>query len=488
MLVAIPEGGGSWVKRKRIILQVARCLMVKTMGHPQVGLQGGWELGTEPKINQIMSSIRTLNTTSGENTRNDKRSHDLVETDESDVEVGDVWPRFLLIQPTDKAKPLTSLSPFALYKGIQGLAGTPENMKKLRSGDVLVEVSKKAHCVGLLRSKILVGIPVKVSAHKTLNIKKGVVRSRDLQECNEDEILEHLKSQGVTEVKRIVISRNGNKIKTGTLILTFALPTLPQAVKCLFCHLRVEPYIPNPLRCFKCQRYGHHKNNCKKDAACSKCASTEHEDISCQATTYKCVNCNGAHASFSRDCSVWAKEKKIQEVKHTRNISFPEARKIVEATPSNVGKVTYSAMVKSKDGKTSSVCCQTDVTWLYADSPSELQIDVETNTTSTSDSEKIVASAPAPGVTPGTSSTPAGRRINRPKSNGPSASGGSSGPPGKTQTTKKPKTILPPNDLGPKGRLKKGDRFQALRNIDLELELHASNQNDSLEEEDMLLS
>ena len=35
---------------------------------------------------------------------------------------------------------------------------------------------------------------------------------------------------------------------------------------------------------------------------------------------------------YSWECETWKKEKRITEIKYTRNISFPEARKIVEQT------------------------------------------------------------------------------------------------------------------------------------------------------------
>ena len=47
---------------------------------------------------------------------------------ESNIEIGvDSWPRFLIMESTDSDKPLSNLSPFALQKGIQGLAGVPKD-------------------------------------------------------------------------------------------------------------------------------------------------------------------------------------------------------------------------------------------------------------------------------------------------------------------------------------------------------------------------
>ena len=48
------------------------------------------------------------------------------------------------------------------------------NVTRLRWGQVLIEVDKKAHSDNLLRSKMTIDVPMRVSAHKSLNYKKKV--------------------------------------------------------------------------------------------------------------------------------------------------------------------------------------------------------------------------------------------------------------------------------------------------------------------------
>ena len=61
----------------------------------------------------------------------------------------------------------------------------------------------------------------------------------------------------------------------------------------------------------------------------------------------KCVNCGLDHLSRSNVCEVWKKEKEIMKVKVTRNITYIEARKMVEQTP----EVTFSKIVQSAVAK-----------------------------------------------------------------------------------------------------------------------------------------
>ena len=55
------------------------------------------------------------------------------------VSASDDWPRFIILEPTENDRPLARLSPFAIHKGILGIAGTVKDTKKLRSGQILVE-------------------------------------------------------------------------------------------------------------------------------------------------------------------------------------------------------------------------------------------------------------------------------------------------------------------------------------------------------------
>ena len=74
-------------------------------------------------------------------------------------------------------------------------------------------------------------IPIKVSAHMSLNSSKGVKQSRDLEGVREDEMLENISSQEVSAVKRIHISRNNELVPTNTFILTFSKLLFPDSIK-----------------------------------------------------------------------------------------------------------------------------------------------------------------------------------------------------------------------------------------------------------------
>ena len=110
----------------------------------------------------------------------------------------------------------------------------------------------------------------------------------------------------------------------------------------------VRPYIPNPLRCFKCQLYGHHGNACRSiQFFCGKCACEGHSSEQCLSLVEKCRKCSEAHSTFSRDCSAWKLEKEVCTVKAVEGISYFDARKRVkEAHTAPSPGVSYAASVQ----------------------------------------------------------------------------------------------------------------------------------------------
>ena len=271
---------------------------------------------------------------------------------------GESFPRFMVIQSKDTSRPLASLSPFIVEKTILGLVGKVKSVKKLRSGGILVECERKVHTENILKIKTFSDIPVTSFAHSSLNSSKGVIRCRDLAGVSDSEIVEGMKNEGVTAVRRIRIKRNNVLQDTNTIILTFNKPTVPKVVKVGFLQVKVEVYIPNPLRCFKCQKYGHHEDRCSRSQVCGRCGDSSHRESDCKATPH-CVNCGKEHSANSKDCDTWKQEKEIQRIKFTSNIPYPEARKIVQTRTSLTGP-SFSTVVKSSPKTTKDAETQTN--------------------------------------------------------------------------------------------------------------------------------
>ena len=234
------------------------------------------------------------------------------------------WPRFLVMESSNDDLLLSKLSPFAIQKGFQAVARTLKSIKRLRDGSFLVECGKRAQAQNLLRTNRFIDRPVRITIHKTLNSSRGVIRCQDLADMTEVEIRDELKDQGVVGVNRVTLKKEGKVIPTNTLFLTFGSPELPKEITVGYLKVKVALFVPNPMRCFNCNKFGHTSQRCKVAAKCTGCGKDKHEG-QCEGPKL-CSNCNGPHASLAKDCPVWQKEKEIQRVCVEKRISFPEAR------------------------------------------------------------------------------------------------------------------------------------------------------------------
>ncbi|XP_067673551.1 uncharacterized protein [Haliotis asinina] len=314
------------------------------------------------------------------NSKKAKRTHSDSdsELDSSDDEIvgrlcyseRDTWPKFIVLEASGDRK-LTSFSPFLLQKAIKGKVGDVSDVKKLKFGALLIECKSRTQAVTLLESTKLADIKIKSYAHKSLNFSKGIIRDRDhsLHELSVEQIVSELRDQGVLEAKRFTFRKDGKVLPSNTYLLTFDTPNLPERLKVGCFAMRIDRFVPRPIRCFKCQKFGHGQNACRNHVVCYRCGERHHEGSTCNATV-KCSNCGEPHMASSSDCPVFKFEAAVQRVKTEQNIGYTDARKPVDGTHSaGTVKKTYAAAIKPV---TSSVSFQTDYTWVTKDTPTYL--------------------------------------------------------------------------------------------------------------------
>ena len=164
--------------------------------------------------------------------------------------------------------------------------------------------------------------------------------------------------------------------------------------------MNVEVYVPNPLRCYNCQFFGHHERRCTRKkyvqtverlvdwgltshqqlrsygdgtSVCSPIRRTgepatpglhgewhnhcttkafqtveKRNTVVMIATLRKQQSASTAVAHtqlFSHDCPTWHKEKELLKIKYTRNPPFFETREIVEQQSSTTNK-NYASIIK----------------------------------------------------------------------------------------------------------------------------------------------
>ena len=173
------------------------------------------------------------------------------------------WPRFLVMELSNDDLPLIKLSPFAVQKGFQTVAVTLKSIKRLRGGFFLLECARKSQAMGLLKTTRFVDRPIRVSIHKVLKSSCGVIHCRELSGMTETEIKKELQEQDLVEVHKVTVEKDTEKVPTNTLFLTFNTPDLLKEITVGYLKVKVALFVPNPMRCFNCNKFGHTSQHCK---------------------------------------------------------------------------------------------------------------------------------------------------------------------------------------------------------------------------------
>ena len=122
------------------------------------------------------------------------------------------------------------------------------------------------------------GVSVEIAASSMRPLgARGVIYSVPL-DISTDDLVACLASQGVKFVKRFCFKRSdSSELKDSrSVFLKFTTADLPGEVKIGYLFFRVKQYVPKPLRCFKCNRYGHVAGHCRGKLCRSICGG-EHE-------------------------------------------------------------------------------------------------------------------------------------------------------------------------------------------------------------------
>lgn len=262
----------------------------------------------------------------------------------------DTCPKFLLVEHADPNQTLLKVSPFTIQKGLDMVTKGLE-ITRLRNGNLLVKTKNNTGAEKLLAMTSLGGVVgVAVKSHPTLNQSKGVITCRDLMYETEENITSALAKQHVTNTQRIKRRQDGKLVDTAALILTFRTPDIPDTIQAAFYTLKVRPYIPSPLRCTKCQKFGHSRGRCKNEEICAKCAQIANHE---HCEEKKCVNCLNPHYSFDRKCPRYVEEAEVTKIKTIYRLTYPEARKQYQLKFPTLPQLSYTDALKSYTQKNS---------------------------------------------------------------------------------------------------------------------------------------
>lgn len=238
--------------------------------------------------------------------------------------------RFLVATCADPKKPFRSISAVKVKKEIKQFCGAVERFQPLKDGSVLVVTKNHKQAEKLLQLNVIAGQNVKFEFHPTLNKSRGVIACFDFTYLTDEDLKTELAEYNVIDVKRIQRreEKKGRTIlrDTGSFVLTFDSPTLPETIDAYYTILKVRVYVRNPTRCKGCQKWGHYEDQCKnKMKICEKCGLEKHDGDCTRSET--CANCGEAHPAWSRQCFFFKKEFAILQLKAKFQISYFEAKR-----------------------------------------------------------------------------------------------------------------------------------------------------------------
>lgn len=226
-------------------------------------------------------------------------------------------------------------------KELKSAIGIPNKTSKLNKNSLLVQVKSENQAKKLLNLKRIDDKIITVELHKTMNFCKGTILSEALSQNSEEEILEAVKDQGVVKVERMKRKVDGVLTNTNRYIITFQRTKLPSLLKLAEWHREiVYLYIPNPMSCRRCQRYGHTQKWCRRTTdTCARCAAEGHVSPGCSAPI-KCANCGSQHYSTNKECDQYKFRSEILATQARMHITYGEAADAVRERYREEGK-TY---------------------------------------------------------------------------------------------------------------------------------------------------
>lgn len=216
-----------------------------------------------------------------------------------------------------------------IQAGIRNVIGQEkvEKANVLRDGCLLLKTKNKTQTEKLLKITTLMGDECEVKRDEKLNVSRGTIHAYDLFDLSEEDVVHWLSEFGVTHAKRFTRKVEGTVQKTPTILLTFAMPTCPNKIELDYMTYHVKRYIPNPLICYRCGKFGHPEVRCTNEPKCLTCGENKHNG-ECEE---KCQNCSQlGHSCLSWKCAVWQREKDICTLKVEQEIPYGQARKLYE--------------------------------------------------------------------------------------------------------------------------------------------------------------
>ena len=204
-----------------------------------------------------------------------------------------------------------------------------------RGNSIKLEVKSEIESdLGLKNIRQLANFPVRVWCPMTTQIrpknKVGVISPVDLDTNLQEEFIPYLKLTDkdvnnckILEAKRL--NRRGRDLELVKVV--FEGDFLPEKVIWNNLIYKVRPYIFSPLRCYKCQGYGHGASSCTGRNVCSYCSKYHKFEDCLQDDDVICCHCRLDHFTGDRCCEFYKAAANIEDLKQKGEITYLESKR-----------------------------------------------------------------------------------------------------------------------------------------------------------------
>lgn len=236
----------------------------------------------------------------------------------------------VIIKSIPPSRPLNQVNSIQLKKELSTCKGI-ESVKFISGGRLLVHLKSERHINDISAIDKLVGQDV--DYHQLTDKHSSGVIHGVPPAISDEELLKCLEDTGVNKVQRFFKGKGDSRNPTYSVRLFFSCAEPPTHVTLGYSRHNISAYVPPPLRCYSCQRYGHVADECRSNKRCTRCGKM-HNTSQCtlsaeQKTDFHCVNCGGMHSSAYWGCPKYKEQAKINNLVVAEKITRKEAKTIV---------------------------------------------------------------------------------------------------------------------------------------------------------------
>ena len=240
---------------------------------------------------------------------------------------GNEWSKYLVLK-TER-----SITPPKIEYHILKRCPTKEiSFRPIKDKEWLIETTTKLQSENLLTMTEIEHTKVEVSKHATMNSIKGTVvlpkYEGDDEEIDKKLVLECLQMR-YENVEDLDLYNIPSKKQESSPIriarIKFKGQELPSKIIIFGQNREVRPFVPTPMQCKNCSKYGHTAKRCLNDTICAYCASSEHK-TRWNCGPPKCTNCGKDHHARSKECPFYMYNTELKILQDRTGMGIREAK------------------------------------------------------------------------------------------------------------------------------------------------------------------